>query len=87
MSRNRAVITESWEDTTKIYIGPTIQGVAAGTVFTDGYTPKLLEYLEETPAIGLLLVSIRELPAAKLELRDATTARSHVYDLVINTYQ
>ena len=87
MNKNRSVTTESWEDATKIYIGPTIQGVAAGTVFTNGYTPKLLEYLEETPAIKLLLVSIRELPTAKQELRDSTTARSHVFDLIIKTYQ
>lgn len=88
MRKDKAINrTESWEDTTKMYIGPTISGVAAGTVYTDGYTPKLLEYLEKTPAIGLLLVSIRELPQAKKELRDNTTARSHVFDLISKTYE
>lgn len=67
-----------------IYLGPPISGVAMpGTVYRNGLTPQLGKMKEEIPALGRLLVTIRNAAQVRRELQDPQTAVSICYQKVV----
>lgn len=83
--------TESAEETTsaveiKAYIGPTIPGVARGTVFNNGISETLKKAAEDMPAFKSLIVPLSELNKAQTELQDKNSARARMYKLVLTKY-
>lgn len=58
------------KERTRIYIGPTIPGVAAGSqIFLNGIPDALTKAIQECPPIGKLLVRPEQLPGAMQELQ------------------
>lgn len=70
----------------KAYIGPTIPGVARGTVFNNGISEILKKAAEDTPAIKRLIVPLAELNRAQTQLRDKKSSRAKMYKLVLTKY-
>ncbi len=84
-------VTETADEATsaveiKAYIGPTIPGVARGTVFNNGISEVLKKAAEDTPAINNLVVPLEELNKAQTELHDKNSARAKLYKLVLKKY-
>jgi hypothetical protein len=70
----------------KAYIGPTIPGVARGTVFNNGISEILKKAAEDMPAFKSLIVPLAELNKAQTELQDKNSARARMYKLVLTKY-
>ncbi len=70
----------------KAYIGPTIPGVARGTVFNNGISEILKKAAEDMPAFKSLIVPLTELNKAQTELQDKNSARARMYKLVLTKY-
>ena len=68
----------------KIYLGPVIPGAAVtGTVYKNGLTPQMKKAVDEVPAIGKLLVGIKDAAKARKELRDPASAVSICYEKAV----
>ena len=50
-------VLKAGENIRKIYIGPSLKGIARGTVFQNGLTPELKEKIQKMPAIAELAAS------------------------------
>lgn len=64
-----------------IYIGPAIRGVAqTGTVFRNGLPDSLKKTMKEAPVFNSLLIPVKELGKARIELRDGSSALAACYN-------
>ena len=70
------------ENIRKIYIGPSLKGIARGTVFQNGLTPELKERIQKTPASAELVVPVGRLRDANRELADSDSALSRFFQIV-----
>ena len=84
-------VTEATEKATEteeiqVYTGPTIPGVARGTVFNNGISEILKKAAEDMPAFKRLIVPLAELNRAQTQLRDKKSSRAKMYKLVLTKY-
>ena len=75
-------VLKAGENIRKIYIGPSLKGIARGTVFQNGLTPELKERIQKTPAIAELVVPVGRLRDANRELADSDSALSRFFQIV-----
>lgn len=75
-------VLKAGENIRKIYIGPSLKGIARGTVFQNGLTPELKEKIQKMPAIAELVVPIERLRDANRELADPDSALSRFFQIV-----
>ena len=55
----------------RVYVGPTIPGVAKeNTIYRGDLPPELTAAMEQTPALAGLVVFLEDLPAAQAQLRN-----------------
>lgn len=73
----------------KMYLGPTIVGVVRhSTVFKNGVLPaKVEDCVKKFPAMQKLFVTMKELPAASMELRKKQSALGAIYAQVVEKIQ
>lgn len=71
------------DNTTMVYCGPTIPGVAKQfTFYRDGLPAALEAVRKETPTLDGLIVSLEELPLAMRQLRMGTGLLFNLYRTV-----
>lgn len=70
------------KDVQKIYIGPSLRGVAHGTVFQNGLSPALEDMACRIPAVAELVVPINQLRQANRELEDPDSVLSRFFRMV-----
>ena len=75
-------VLKAGENIRKIYIGPSLKGIARGTLFQNGLTPELKEKIQKMPAIAELVVPIERLRDANHELTDPDSALSRFFQIV-----
>ena len=63
----------------RVYIGPRINGVTHGTIYTGDLPDYLQNMISELPTIGALVINISELPAANKALLDKESRLSILY--------
>ncbi len=73
----------STENTNKIYVGPTLQGIVKrNTVFSNGLPVKLQNVADKTPILKGLIIPVDELPDAQKQIRQKQGAIYTYYKLV-----
>ena len=63
----------------RVYIGPGLRGVIAGTVFKGGLTPALENLVRDIPAAAELIVPVGSLAGARRDLADPESALAGIY--------
>nr|DAJ08312.1 MAG TPA: hypothetical protein [Caudoviricetes sp.] len=81
-TNEKAAITASVP--VRIYIGPSIKGVSAGTVYKGELPPMLNDAIAELPAIRELVIPVNEVVTANKLLADSNTALSRFYEMAKN---
>ncbi len=81
MSEKKKVLQPEGRTGAVIYLGPYIPGiVSSGTVFNHGLTVQLEGAVKEQPSLSMLLVPIKNVAKAKMELRKEASAMKICYD-------
>lgn len=80
--KNIAEKRDNSEDTIKIYIGPSLRGVAHGTVFRNGLSPVLEDMIRKFPVVKELVVPVSSLQNANRQLNNPDSALSRFFHIV-----
>ena len=72
-------IEKTRETEPRIYIGPNFKGMVSGTVLKNGLPPALNEVICLCPAIGELVIPVKNLVQTRKELEKPDSAMRHFF--------
>lgn len=68
------------EKKTQVYCGPAIPGIVKQfDVFTDGLPVRLTQLADEIPAVGALIVPVKDLAEMRIELQKQGSAKHNIF--------